>query len=214
MNPRSVWIRFLRFGLAACLASSPACALVAGLESEAAVPTTIESEELEMYGSLTANHFTFSGKVQVTSDNMVMTCERLEVVSERSGPATAAIGQLGAIRSILARGDVVIRQAGREARAGQAEMDPQTGLLLLTESPRIIDGETVVSGWKIQLSRDRSIRVLPDPDASGPRQRATVTLGGVLPELNFDRPPPPPPPEPEWITDPEPDWVEKPRPTP
>ncbi len=178
--------------------SGRACWVAAGILFAAMVPvggqsgpaTVINSETLEMRGTEQRNFFYFQGTVHVRGEDVEIHCDELEVVSAREGDADATIGEIGAIERIVATGAVRIHQAGREARAGKAVMNPREGSVVLSEDPRIIDGETEVTGWQIVLARDRSIRVLQDPEDPAPgseRRRATVILGGQLPDLRFDR---------------------------
>lgn len=156
-------------------------------------PTLITSQTLSMEGSETQNFFLFEGNVVVQSPDLNLTCERLEVTSARGGDPEATIGELGAIQLIVAKGSVHILQAGREAFAGQAVLNPTAGTLVLDEDPKLIDGETEVTGWRILLDRDKRLRVLQDPEAPAKeRQRATVTLGGEMPTFNFNREEEPP----------------------
>ncbi len=154
-------------------------------------PTTIESEYMEMQGMENKNFFTFRNKVRVVSDNLLLQCDRLEVISQRSGEPAATIGKIGAIESIVAIGHVRIQQGGREARAGHAVMDPKAGILILTEDPSIIDGETTVIGKEIILDKNKNVRV----------KEGKTILAGDLPEFNFNRDTPPPvKPEDPWIS--------------
>lgn len=146
---------------------------------------------MEMQGMENKNFFTFRQNVKVVGENLLLFCDRLEVISQRSGDPSATIGKIGAIESIVAIGHVRIQQGGREARAGHAMMDPRAGILILTEEPSIIDGETTVIGKEIILDKNKNVRV----------KEGKTILSGDLPEFNFNREAPPPVrPADEWMT--------------
>ncbi|MDX2108881.1 MAG: LptA/OstA family protein [Verrucomicrobiota bacterium] len=181
MNPRQILV------LVALLAL-PSAFLHAAASKD---PTTIESESMDMQGTADKNYFTFVKKVVVKSENLVMNCDRLEIVSQRVGDPSANIGKIGAIESIVAIGNVRIVQSGREARAGHAVMDPRLGVLILTENPSIIDGQTTVMGKEIVLDKNKNVRV----------KEGKTILNGELPQFNFNRDTPPPvKPTDEWMS--------------
>lgn len=153
------------------------------------VPTTITSDQMEMQGTADKNYFTFTKNVKVNGENLMLTCQRLEVVSARAGDPNATIGKIGAIETIIAKGSVVITQGTRTAYAGHAVMDPRLGLLVLTESPRIVDGDTTVLGSEIVLDKQKNVRV----------KDGKTILSGELPKFNFDREEPPPATGSDWI---------------
>ena len=154
--------------------------------------TVIVSDHLEMRSTEKKNYFYFKNNVRVEAANLIVESDMLEVVALRKvrmDDPDATIGEIGAIESIVATGEVAIFQAGREAHAGRAEVLPREGMVILSESPRVIDGETIITGWKIILNKgQRQVTVVPNPDAKAEdRQRPTITLGGsALPDLGFD----------------------------
>lgn len=152
-------------------------------------PTTITSDQMDMQGTADKNYFTFIKNVKVNGENLALTCNRLEVVSARAGDPNATIGKIGAIETIIAKGNVVITQGTRTAYAGHAVMDPRLGLLILTEDPRIVDGDTTVMGSEITLDKQKNVRV----------KDGKTILSGELPKFNFDREAPPPAAGSDWI---------------
>lgn len=152
--------------------------------SIAATRTDIVSDRLEMVSREDHNVFIFHDRVRVTSgDNLLITCQRLEVTAQRQGDPESTIGDFGAIELIVATGDVAIIVSGRQAYAGRAEVIPAQGRVVMTESPRIVDGDTEVSGWRITLLREEK-KALVEMDPEG-EERPTVSLGD-LPEFDFD----------------------------
>ena len=175
----------LLLGLAV-LASLPLPNLATSL-ADPASQTEITSETLEMQGTEFRNYFYFRKNVRVVGNNLEITCDDLTVCAIRAGSPDAAVGQVGAIESIVATGNVHIRQEGREAFAARAEVDPKAGTVTLTGNPRIKDREVEVEGYKFILHKDRkTFESIPDPNATPGSSRSVVRLG-ALPDLGFNQ---------------------------
>lgn len=148
--------------------------------------TVIQSDSLEMRSGQVKDYFFFRDDVRVEGTNLIVTCDLLEVVARREGvddDSDATFGQLGTIESIIATGNVEIRQSGRRAEAGRAQVLPHEGRVVLTDGPRVYDGQGEVSGWRITLLRDeRRALVETNPDLA--EDRATVILR-ELPNLGY-----------------------------
>lgn len=149
--------------------------------------TVITSDSLEMISGSTVNRFFFTGSVIVTGNNLKATCDEMEVVSRRVSenpePEGGTIGQIGSIERIILKGNVVIQQAGRDARAGHAEILPIDGRVVLTENPVVTDAEGTVSGYRMELVKgERVARVFGAPEGG---QRPRVTLP-TLPDLGYE----------------------------
>ena len=84
MRPASLPLRALAF-----LALLGVRALAAAEETQ---PTVITSDSLEARSTDTRTYSTFSGHVVVAGTNIKITCDRLEVISTRSGGKAEAIG--------------------------------------------------------------------------------------------------------------------------
>ncbi len=149
--------------------------------------TVIVSDSLVMRSGRKRNYFYFENEVLVEGANLVVKCDRLEIVALREAAldqSDAKIGEFGTIQRITASGNVVILQAGRRAEAGRAEVLPGEGKVVLTDSPRVVDGQGEVRGWRITLLKDEKRAVVEsDPDGGG--QRSTVRLS-KLPDLGFE----------------------------
>jgi len=155
----------------------------------AAKRTVITSDTLEMQGSGDRNHFYFRDNVHVVGTNLEIRCDELTVVAGRGGDDEATIGEIGAIESIVAVGNVEIHQAGRSAYAGRAEVDPQEGTVTLSQNPRIVDGEVEVEGFMFVLYKDqKTFKSIPDPFPSEGKPSRSVVRLGELPDLGFDQP--------------------------
>lgn len=143
------WIHFalLVAPLAAVAAEIPGAKVAFGKD------TVIESDTLEFVAEETVARFTFTGSVKVTATNLGVTCDRMEVISQREGGPDAAIGKMGRIREIIATGKVVISQGERKATAGRAELRPIDGVIVLSEDPLLVDPQAVMAGERITLYR-------------------------------------------------------------
>lgn len=175
------WSTIVALALLAC---SPLVVVAQSAEEK----TLITSERLEMQGSGNRNFFYFNGNVQVRGTNLNISCEELTVVALRESAEDAAIGQIGAIDRIVARGSVEIEQAGRRAFAGLAEVDPRAGSVTLSENPRIIDNDVEVEGYQfVLLKGERKFISVPDPNAPADQPSRSVVRLGSLPDLGFSQ---------------------------
>lgn len=161
------------------------------LAAQTTPETVIDSDALTMEGTDDYNDFTFSGRVRAQGRDMLLLADELQVHARRSRGGDGAVGQIGAIESIVAKGNVEIRQAGRVAYAEMAEVQPEAGLVVLSGNPRIVDEKATVKGWKIVYnSQSKTVQVLPDPNppAEGDRQRSRVILSeSAIPALDYDQ---------------------------
>lgn len=152
--------------------------------------TVINSDTLEMQGTDERNYFYFRGDVHVTGNDLEIRCNELTVTAARTGGIDDTVGEIGAIESIIAQGDVEIQQAGRRAVAGRAEVDPVKGTVVLSDNPRLIDGEVEVEGYQFVFYRDdRRVQTIadPNPPPDRPGTRSRVTLGALSANV-FDQP--------------------------
>ncbi|MEX0331696.1 MAG: LptA/OstA family protein [Puniceicoccaceae bacterium] len=157
-------------------------------QQEGVKNTVITSQNLEMQGTADKNFFYFSGDVEVRGTNLEINCEELTVVSLREGPEGATVGSIGAIEEIIASGSVEIHQAGRSAFAGLAEVNPQSGTVVLSEQPRIVDDEVEVTGYQFVLHKgEKKFTSVPDPNAPAEEPSRSVVRLGALPDLGFDQ---------------------------
>jgi lipopolysaccharide transport protein LptA len=173
----------LNRGLAGILTAIalPLSAEEAAVETATPPPeTVISSDRLEMKNDGDKSFFLFSDNVKMTGNNLVVTCDRLEVHADRTGDLDANIGQLGGIQQILAIGNVSISQEGRVARAGRAEVLPAEDKIVLTENPIVMDEQGSVSGESMTFYRGER-RAVVDSGSSGP---ARVVLPAI-PDLGF-----------------------------
>jgi len=155
--------------------------------AEAPVPdTVVEAAACEIQSTDTQTVSVFTGNVTVTGNNIRLTCDRLEVVSLRSGDRADTIGRQDRFKSLVATGRVRIVQGDREATCERAEVLPGEDRITLTGRPMVVDhgNNTTATGEPLILYRgDRRIR--------GTNVRITLP---PLKDLGFDRRQPPPAP--------------------
>lgn len=154
-----------------------------GQDAKSAPPpqTVISSDRLEMETVGEKAFFLFSDNVKLTGNNLIVTCDRLEVHSDRTGDMDANFGKLGSIKQIVAIGNVSISQEGRTARAGRVEVIPAEDKIVLTENPIVTDAQGTVSGERMFFYRGDRRAVVE----SGPGGPARVVLPAI-PDLGFD----------------------------
>ncbi len=175
-----------RFLLLLILIYNPLNLFSKTVEAEKSTPkTVIKSDKMELKSTDEKNYFYFDDNVRVIGTNLIVNCDHLEVVSGRSEESKVKIGKIGAVDKIVATGKVRIFQADRQAHAGRADLLPKEGKVILTDSPKVIDKGTEISGWKITLYKDqRKAVVEKNPDAPN-TERPTIILDAI-PDLGFD----------------------------
>ena len=170
-----------------CLVLS--CFLVAlclpAMAAEAPVPdTVIVSQSCEITSTDTQTLSVFTGNVTVTGNNIRITCDRLDVVSLRSGAKQDTLGKQERFKSLVATGSVRIVQGDREATCEHAEVLPGEDRITLTGHPVVTDhgNNSTATGEPLVLYRGerritgRNVRIVLPP----------------LRDLGFDKHLPPP----------------------
>jgi lipopolysaccharide export system protein LptA len=129
---------------------------------------------------------TFRDKVVVTGNNLKLTCDFLTVVAIRKGDTTAALGNYGYFKSLVATGHVRIVQGDREALCGRAEIFPGEDKIVLSEKPsvRSTDDQYAVTGPVIELYRGQRRAVIPASGDNAPSTRITLP---ALKDLGYDK---------------------------
>jgi lipopolysaccharide export system protein LptA len=142
--------------------------------------TVINSDTLTLESTDYLSKFTFTGHVEVHATNLFASCEKMLVVSRRSGDADATVGQMGKIEKIIAIGKVRIEQGDRVALAGKAEILPNENKVVLEDNPTVIDGGSTVRGYRMILLKGQRKAIVEGADGSRP----TVTLP-MINDLGF-----------------------------
>jgi lipopolysaccharide export system protein LptA len=155
-----------------------------------AADTVIEAQALDLQSTDTQTVSVFTGNVTVTGNNIRITCDRLDVVSLRSGDKLDTLGKQDRFKSLIATGRVRIVQGDREATCEHAEVLPGEDRITLTGRPMVVDhgNNSTATGEPLILYRgDRRVR--------GSNVRITLP---PLKDLGFDKKQPPsaPPAEP------------------
>lgn len=130
--------------------------------AEKSQPLEITSQKLEADGTL--KKVVFVGKVVATQGGLTI----------RSAKLIVGYGQSGTrVSSIEAIGDVIVQKDDRIATAGRGLYKVAEGTVVLTEAPRVQQGDNSVEGDEIvfYLEEDRSIV----KSQSGSRVRAILT---------------------------------------
>jgi lipopolysaccharide export system protein LptA len=165
------------------MAAPPAKAPAARGKTAAPSKTTITSQTLEMVSGVTDNIFYFSKNVHVVGTDLDMKADQMVVTAlheaDEQNDISRAIpsgkNKMGTIEKIVAVGNVHILQQGRESFSGHAEFFPKDSKVILTEDPRVIDSQAIVTGWRITLfQNDKRVIVEQDP------------AGGARPTVNLD----------------------------
>ncbi len=154
-----------------------------------AADTVVEARSFESQSSDTQTVSVFTGNVTVTGNDIRITCDRLEVVSLRSGDKADMIGKQERFKSLVATGNVRIVQGDREATCERAEVLPGEDKITLTGRPMVVDhgNNSTATGEPLVLHRGQR-RV------DGTNVRITLP---PMKDLGFDKgqPPPAPPAE-------------------
>ncbi|HLS28141.1 MAG TPA: LptA/OstA family protein [Opitutales bacterium] len=173
-------------------ASSEAVA-VDELPADENSPTVIESDHLKMTTLDDETQFIFSENVSITTTDMTVYCDRLEVFagrldvnekaarekadSEKSKNEDPIEEELGRIQRIYAIGNVRVVQGDREATSGRAEVFPREGRVVLTENPVLRNEDGRVSGARITFLQGEGEAIVE----SDLKQRPRVELPSVPP---------------------------------
>lgn len=126
--------------------------------------TVITSQTLRLVEGVETDHFYFEGTVEVVSDSLFVSCQRLHVVSkaDTASPSGAKV-QMGKVETMEASGDVYIRQEDKEAWAQEAEVFPDEEKLVLTHNARLKDERGVVEGHRITLFKGQKEAIVEGP---------------------------------------------------
>lgn len=149
--------------------------------------TVIKADKLVMEAKLENNVFRFLGNVLIEGTNLTAQCDEMTLISKREpeDASTAAgktqsndpnlIGQVGAIESLVAKGNVLIKQAGRTVQGGRARILPNEGFIEITDNALFTDSSgATFEGDVIRLDRgERTVTI--DGQKNG-GQRPTITL--------------------------------------
>jgi lipopolysaccharide export system protein LptA len=169
---------------------------ILGAQVESA-ETIVLADSITMRELETGNQFLFDGSVEVMSGLMIMYSNQLTLFADQpvKGATTATPGlvaddaevlKVGQVRRVLAEGAVRIEQANKVATSDKAIFYPQEERAELFGSPRVTDGEVIITGDRMELKpgiavvysdTDRRVKVvLPEIADLGYEDRQALTL--------------------------------------
>jgi lipopolysaccharide export system protein LptA len=133
-------------------------------------PTTLTCEHMDMWSEGEETKAICTGKVTLTGTNLLIVCDRLELIATRVGKDSGAVPDLDKFRYLLATGNVSITQGSRVATCGRAEVFPKEEKVVLTEDPVVTDKaiEMVSAGDRITMLRGQERVVVDNPKVTGP----------------------------------------------
>lgn len=99
------------------------------------VQTQIESVRARVQNDGDNAYFLFSEGVVLRATNMLVECDKLEVFASRQAEEESNIGKFGAIKEIIASGNVRIVQQERTATCERAVVQPNKERIVLTGNP-------------------------------------------------------------------------------
>lgn len=140
-------------------ASTALCALIllalaaapAPAADDGKVPTKITSDTMRYEQD--GKSVTFEGRVHVTRPDVQIWAQRLLVVLKGGAKGSGAVGAAdpGEVRKIVATGKVRLLREGKEGFCGKATYEVEPGMLVMEDSPRLMDGGNSITGRVIRL---------------------------------------------------------------
>ncbi|WP_308948529.1 LptA/OstA family protein [Thalassobacterium maritimum] len=131
-----------------------------GLQGAAALSseTIVLADTITMREQSHENHFLFAGSVEVMSGAVQMRSERMTIKANSSQqPADDAEFKVGEVKDIVADGGVRIEQSGQIATGEKVTFYPEEERAVLTGSPKVTNGEAVVTGESMELKPQRAL---------------------------------------------------------
>jgi lipopolysaccharide export system protein LptA len=118
-----------------------------GFKHDRTAPIEITSDALEVRQA--ENLAIFSGEVVAGQGTLRLSADRVEVAYDQSAEGDS---ETGAIRNMQARGNVFISNGAETAQGEQAEYDVDQGLITMTGSVVLTQGENVISGQRLVIN--------------------------------------------------------------
>ncbi|WP_269523674.1 LptA/OstA family protein [Coraliomargarita parva] len=155
-----------------------------GLTGEAQLSneTIILADTITMEPGEAENIFIFQQAVEVMSGALQVKADRMTIYSTQSPdsePAEAEEMKVGAVREIVTEGSVRIEQSGQLALADKGVFYPAEERAVLSGSPRVTNGEAVLTGDKVELQPGSALVTGTEADP------VVVTLP-EMPDLGYD----------------------------
>ena len=118
-----------------------------GFKHDRTAPIEITSDALEVRQA--DNLAIFSGDVVAGQGTLRLTADRVEVAYDQAAEGDA---ETGAIRNMQAEGNVFISNGAETAQGERAEYDVDSGLITMTGSVVLTQGENVISGQRLVIN--------------------------------------------------------------
>ena len=152
------------------------------------IPTTAQADYLEFLSVEKNNHrFLLDGNVSVEGNNLYLTCDRIELLFV--GDSNGSSGGIGKIDSMEAKGNVVLKQRGRQSYADEMTLNVPQGTAELRGSSkagtpaRVVDEEWgEAKGDKIILEKGKRLAKVIGGKSGRPRIEFPS-----IPDLGFDK---------------------------
>ena len=120
-----------------------------GFKHDRSAPIEITSDTLEVRQA--ENLAIFSGDVVAGQGTLRLTTDRLDVAYDQGAEGNAETGE---IRNMQAHGNVFISNGAETAQGEQAEYDVDAGVITMTGSVVLTQGENVISGQRLVINVD------------------------------------------------------------
>lgn len=144
--------------------------------------TVVTSDTLDLLTDGPAQEFLFRGNVKVEDTKWTLTCDNLKVESANAKDLKpAGENPKTSVQKITANGNVLIQQQDRQAKAGNAEIYPNEGKIILKDNPSVTHAEGKIEGYQITFYVDNQSdgtpgKIIVEGNPAEPKERPKVTL--------------------------------------
>lgn len=119
-----------------------------GFKHDRSAPIEITSDALEVRQA--QNLAIFSGEVVAGQGTLRLTADRVEVSYDEQ--AEGGDSETGAIRNLLAEGNVFISNGSETAQGSKARYDVESGMITMTGDVVLTQGQNVISGQQLTIN--------------------------------------------------------------
>lgn len=119
-----------------------------GFKHDRSAPIEITSDALEVRQA--EQLAIFSGEVVAGQGTLRLTADRVEVTYDEQAEGS----DTGAIRNLLADGNVFISNGAETAQGQQARYDVESGMITMTGDVVLTQGDNVISGQRLTIDLD------------------------------------------------------------
>ena len=157
--------------------------------------TEIESVRLKVQNDGDNAYFLFSEAIILRATNLVLECDQLEVFATRAAEAEGDVGKYGAIKEVIASGNVRITQEQRVATCQKAVVQPGEERIVLSGNPVVEQpgGRVITLNPEDEIILDRGNGQI-NINTKGPNKLRLI--GSPIRDLGFEEKEPIPQPQP------------------